>query len=74
MVIINNSHFVIAMEFKFERCWIGVDKPGWRFGVWYGPLLVMFIYVVVMYVWIVKTLYSQRSSEFYQREAEEVKK
>jgi len=47
------------------------DYQAWRVAVWYGPLVIMFAYVVTMYVWIVKTLYNQKSSEFYQREAEE---
>jgi len=52
-------------------CWIVKEKQAWRVGVWYGPLLIFFLYVLTMYLWIVKTLYSQKHSEFYQREGED---
>jgi len=52
-------------------CWIRQDKQLWRVVVWYGPLFLFFVYVLTMYIWIVKTLYSQKHMEFYQREGEE---
>jgi len=52
-------------------CWIVNDQQAWRFTMWYGPLIIMFVYVLTMYIWIIRTLYAQKSSEFYQREAEE---
>ena len=52
-------------------CWIVKDQQAWRTGTWYIPLLVFFIYVITMYIWIVKTLFNEKTQSFYHREAEE---
>jgi hypothetical protein len=49
-------------------CWIVKEEPSWRVGTWYGPLLIFFGYVMTMYVWIVRRLYSQKRDELYHRE------
>lgn len=46
----------------YFRCWIPSEQPYWRLGIWYGPLLIFFIFVITMYTLVLKKLYSQKSS------------
>lgn len=42
-------------------CWI-VEDIGWRIGIWYGPLFVIIVFMMVIYGYIIYTLSRKASS------------
>lgn len=54
-------------------CWIVKEHQDWRVVTWYGPLLIFFIYVIVMYLYIIITLSKLNTNQiaFYHREGED---
>jgi len=52
-------------------CWIANQYTAWRIGIWYAPLIAMFLYVAITYFLILRELFVIRRKGFYQTEAQE---